>query len=95
MLPNVTFRKENRLRTGIVMAESLFGSQCSKKEKKDEVSLQKQSQMERFERIFAYNFCGFVSKILLCFYYPSLLSDVQIGEDFELGYWSKKFAKNL
>ena len=34
------------------MAESLFGSQCSKKEKNDEVSLQKQSQMERFERIF-------------------------------------------
>lgn len=40
-------------------------------------------------------FSSVVPKFMLCFYYPALLADLQIGEEFELGYWTTKFVKSL
>lgn len=31
----------------------------------------------------------------MCFYYPEFLADLQIGEDFEIGYWSHHFVGSL
>lgn len=31
----------------------------------------------------------------MCFYYPELIADLQIGDEFELGYWSRHFVKGL
>ena len=44
---------------------------------------------------FLLKFDSIVPNLLLCLYSPSFLADLQIGEDFELGYWTTKFAKSL
>lgn len=36
-----------------------------------------------------------VPDIIICLYYPSLLCDLQIGTDFEIGYWTSKFVHSL
>lgn len=33
--------------------------------------------------------------VIMGFYYPNLLCDLQIGEEFELGYWAGKFVKEI
>lgn len=43
--------------------------------------------------IFRYNYV--FKDIMTGFYYPDLLCDLQIGEDFELGYWSSRFVKEV
>ncbi|CAG9310531.1 unnamed protein product [Blepharisma stoltei] len=32
---------------------------------------------------------------VICLWYPNILADLQIGSDFELGYWTQKFVKGI
>lgn len=43
----------------------------------------------------AFKFSDFAANFIMCFYYPSLLADLQIGDGFEIGYWTTKFVKSL
>jgi hypothetical protein len=42
---------------------------------------------------FRFNFV--VKDTFIALYYPDLLCDLQIGEDFELGYWASRFVKEI